>query len=210
MRIGALVRSYGLTDYLPAVLKSYSWVEKIIVMNYRFRGVKPREDKTPLIVRDFKNVVINSGENLNQHEAFNAGLGEFGGFDYVFIADADELIARQDQDRLIEGMSGHEAGTCKIIDYIGNFNERLPERTHKAIVIVKPSVRFYEVRCFAGSIKSFEDIYMHHFGYVYQPEGIAWKVEWEKKWEQGNIKHLLGQVHQPCTIPENISQWLEQ
>lgn len=204
MRIGALVRSYGLTHYLPAVLRSYAWVDKVVVMNYRFTGVKTRADNTPEIASGFKNVVLKAGENLDQHEVFNVGLREFDGFDYVFIADADELLTRQDQLKLIKDLPGHDAGICKIIDYVDTLTERLPERTHKAIVIVRPSVRFYEVRCYAGNIKSFEDVFMHHFGYVYQPEALMWKMDWEKKWEQGNVKHLLGQVHQPCQVPTEI------
>lgn len=209
MRIGAVVRSYGLTDYLPAVLRSYAWVEKVVVMNYRFKNVRVREDKTEEIASRFKNTVLFKGDNLDQHETLNAGVEKFAGFDSVFIADADELISRVDQYKLVAELGGYEAGACKIVDYVDTFTRKLPERTHKAIVIVKPTVRFYEVRCFAGKIKNF-DVSMHHFGYVYQPEAIAWKLDWERHWEQGSTKHLLGQVQQDCEVPAEIQEWLKE
>jgi hypothetical protein len=44
VRIASLVRCYGLTRYLKPVLKSYDWVDKVLVMNYRFLNVTPHED----------------------------------------------------------------------------------------------------------------------------------------------------------------------
>lgn len=37
MPIGCIIRSYHRTQYLPQVLKAYSWVDKIVVANFRFR-----------------------------------------------------------------------------------------------------------------------------------------------------------------------------
>ncbi len=101
MSIGTLIRSYGLTKYLDAVLDSYGWVDKVVVMNHRFKGVKETKDDTALLTAPHKNAILIKGEGLNQHEVFNEGLKEFEGFDCVFIADNDELIQRADQDSIV-------------------------------------------------------------------------------------------------------------
>jgi len=72
MRVGCLVRSYGLTTYLKPVLKSYDWVDRLLVMNYRFTGVEPTKDDTKEIIDSLnqKNIELSTGENVNQHVAF--------------------------------------------------------------------------------------------------------------------------------------------
>jgi len=129
MRIGALVRSYGLTDYLTPVLEQYKWLDKVLVMNYRFGGVKAIKDDTPLLTVPFKNAICKTGENLNQEEVLNLGLEEFKDFDWVFISDNDELIQRKDQERLIKETEGFQAGKCRVLDYKDHKNT-LPIRSH--------------------------------------------------------------------------------
>lgn len=206
MRVGALIRSYGLTDFLPAVLRSYAWVDKVVVMNHRFRDVKVAEDKTQEIAGSFSNTLVIKGENFDQHEVLNHGLTWFRDFDWVFIADNDELLRHQDQLRLVDETQGFDAAKCPVIDYTA-VNERLPQRDHQPIVLVKPTIRFYDVRCFAGSIKHYDDISMHHFGYAY-PD-LTWKLEWEKKWEHDGVSKLLGQVRMPCETPQEIIECLK-
>lgn len=204
MRVGAVVRSYGLTTFLPAVLRSYQWLDKIIVMNYRFNGVKEREDKTREIAIGFRNTLIESGEGADQHCVLNLGLEKMADFDYVFISDADELLTRRDQEKLLSLSSGHDATKCKVIDYARDLFHRYEERDHQPIVLIKPDKRFYDVRCYSGNIRSVDDVYLHHFGYVYSPEEITWKVDWEKPWEHDSVITLLGKVPLACEIPTEI------
>ena len=209
-RIGCLIRSYGLTDYLPAVLKSYGWVEKIVIMNYRFKSVEERLDDTGIKCVPFKNVVIKTGElRPDLHEALNLGLEEFKNFDFVFTSDADELIAREDQNRLIAGMTNENAGCCTIIDYADDLNHKIPHRSHMPVVIVKPHVRFNDARCVPVYVKRFEDVMCHHFGYVFKPEEMAWKLKWEMPWEKTTVIRLLDQKREECEIPEEIKEWLK-
>ena len=200
MSIATLVRSYGLTDFLPAVLKSYAWVDKILVMNYRFNQVPPKKDDTVFLTLPFKNVEVMSGDGLSQEGVFNTGLEKLKDFDYVFIADNDELITRADQQKLIDGL-GAEVGTCNLIDY-KDVNNRYPLRGHHPAVIVKPHVRFYDVRCFSAQQKYFPDVNMHHFGFAYKD--LNWKLEWETKLADEGFKNILCYPTVGCEAPEEI------
>jgi len=208
VQIGALVRSYGLTKYLDAVLTSYDWVDKVIVMNHRFKGVKETQDDTALLTQNHKNAVLKKGEGLDQHEVFNEGLKEFEGFDCVFIADNDELIQRTDQDRIVQGIEGFDAVTCKILDYAHSYDLIFPIRGHHPIVAVKPYVKFHDVRCSGCRHKVLSDIYIHHLGYTYTPEEMAWKLDWEKQWENDSVINLLAHVAQRYEMPQEIREML--
>jgi len=208
MKVGALIRCYGLTKYLPVVLRSFEWVDKVLVMNNRFKGVKVREDNTPEICSKFKNVVCKTGEGLDQHDAFNVGLKEFEGFDYVFISDADELIARKDQDFIIASIKDHDAVKCKVIDYARSLDLIFPIRGHEPIVLVKPTTQFYDVRCARGRMLGLPQLFIHHFGYVYPVEDMAWKIDWEKPWEHSSVIDLLARLPICYEMPEEIKEML--
>jgi hypothetical protein len=208
MQIGALVRSYGLTNYLDAVLNSYDWVDKVIVMNYRFKGVKETKDETAYLALQHKNVTLKRGEDLNQHEVFNEGLKEFEGFDCVFIADNDEIIQRADQERIVNEIEGFDAVTCRILDYARSYDLIFPIRGHHPIVAVKPYAKFHDVRCSSCRHKVMSDIYIHHFGYVYTPEELTWKLDWEKPWEHSSVIDILSHVPQRYEMPEEIKEML--
>jgi hypothetical protein len=74
--IGTVVRCYGLTNYLPGVLKQYAWVDKIAVLNYKFNRVEASPDDTKEVVAKLNqpNVKVYSGENLDQHSVLNMGV----------------------------------------------------------------------------------------------------------------------------------------
>jgi hypothetical protein len=204
MRTGALIRSYGLTKYLPAVLRSYSWVDKILVMNHRFKSVKERPDNTPTITAQFKNAICKSGEGLNQHDVLNIGLEEFKDFHCVFIADNDELFKRLDQQKVSEELQSNDAITCNILDYAKDFEHIYPVRTHHPIVAVKPVVRFYDVRCAGGCHRYMHGVDLHHAGYIHPPEDIQWKLEWSKPWEHDAITSIIGSLSHEYSMPQEI------
>jgi hypothetical protein len=204
MRTGALIRSYGLTKYLAAVLRSYSWVDKILVMNHRFKSVKERPDNTPNITAQFKNAICKSGEGLNQHDVLNIGLEDFKDFHCVFISDADELLKRKDQERIAEMVLGDDAINCNVIDYAKDFEHIYPVRTHHPIVAVKPFVRFYDVRCSSGCGRYISNIDLHHVGYTFTPEEIGWKIEWSKPWEHGAVIGIVGSLPHEYSMPQEI------
>jgi hypothetical protein len=204
MRTGALIRSYGLTKYLTAVLESYSWVDKILVMNHRFREVKERKDETPILTAPFKNAICKSGEGLDQNDVFNIGLEEFKNFNCIFIADNDELFSRLDQQKIAEELQSNDAITCNILDYAKDFEHIFPVRTHHPIVAVKPNARFYDVRCAGGCHRYMQDVNIHHVGYIHTPEDMAWKLEWERIWENDTIVNLIGKLSHEYSMPQEI------
>ena len=209
MRIGALVRSYGTTKYLRAVAKQYDWVDRLLIMNYRFNGVIPRQDGTRDILQELNqpNVEIMTGENFNQHEVFNLGFSMLKDCDYIFVSDSDEIITKQDQKKMVDGIEDYDAGVCNIIDYKTDYYHRIPQRTHKPLVLAKNTLKFYDVRCYTGRCKEFP-INIHHFGFVNEEADIQWKFNWEKAWEGSTIGDLYGQPVLPCELPKDVEEML--
>ena len=64
-KIGCIIRSYYLTDYLERVIKNYAWVDKIVIANFMFqnhpdgkKGVPIADDKTEEIVKRFSFPIV--------------------------------------------------------------------------------------------------------------------------------------------------------
>lgn len=209
--IGAIVRSYYLTKYLKAVLKSLAHLDKIIVANYRFINAEKKEDNTEEVIKDYfsiprpSNITLIKGEGKEQHDIFNDCLEKLKDCDYVFINDADEFILRKDRDEMVEQMMSRKlsAGFCDIIDY-ASLTERYPSRPHRPVMIVKPDVKFYAVRNLHYGNGVFFDKYVHHFGYVGE-------LDWKKSWYGApkELERIPTQRKHDCKIPEEIMGLLE-
>lgn len=205
-RIGALIRCYSITDYLPAVLENYSWVDKIVVMNYRFNSAEPREDNTEEIVKEYPNVILDKGESLAQHEILNKGLEHLKDCDIAFISDADEFMTHGAMvdiaDRMIKG--DYNLGFARIIDYAFDYGHRFNNRhLSGTLVAVKPSeTRFVHIRQTRDeSPRRIQfDHKLYHFGFVLPPKTLKWKLEWESKEEKLNI--VKGITETPIVLAE--------
>lgn len=208
-KIGAIVRSYGLCDYLVPVLKQFSWVDRLVVLNYRFNGVKEYPDKTRKLAGSLNqpNIEIDSGEGLNQHDVLNHGLSRLGDCEFVFISDSDELSTFSDKQRMLAEMGNQEAVLCGLIDYARDFEHIFPIRSHHPVCLVKPHVRFIDVRCVGCSTKHL-NIDIHHFGYVHSKPDMDWKVDWERPWENNTTINLLAQLPMRYQMPEEIREML--
>ena len=169
MKLAAIVRCYCFTEYLYRVLKSLEYLDTIFLMNYRFEGFPESEDNTREIAHSTKqkNIQLYTGKLKKQHEIFNDGLELASDYDLVFINDADEFITKEDRDYMVRFIMDNpvDGGTCNVIDYMGN-DKVAALRTHKPTVIVKPSVRFYDVRCAQYGNHYFNNVNMHHFGHM--------------------------------------------
>ena len=194
-KIGVLIRCYSITDYLPFVLKNYSWVDKIIVMNYRFISAEQREDKTEEIVKSFhhKNIILDKGEGLEQHKILNWGLNYLLDCNIVFIADADEFMTyttmRDIADKMVAG--NYNLGYARIIDYAFDFYHRFNNRhLAGALVAVKPNetefVHIRQTRDLNPRRIQFEHK-LYHFGFVLPPKSLQWKLKWETAEEKVDI-----------------------
>ena len=202
MRVGALIKSYHSTQFLPLVLKQYEWVDKIVVMNYRFKTVEPTTDDTIEICKKFghPNLSVYSGDDLEQHDILNVGLDLLKGCDLVWIGDADEIILPEDQNIIMNRMADRrplhglaQYATCKMVDYNGDLYHASPQRPYDVMVMAVPSaVRFSKIRMIEKNIHEAKMSYatVHHLGLCLDPNVIDWKAGWEYK-EEGHSKEKL-------------------
>jgi hypothetical protein len=189
-KIGALIRCYAITDYLPAILKNYAWVDKIVVMNYRFNSAEAREDKTSEIVALFSHPqkFLDQGEGLTQHAILNKGLEHLKDCDIAFISDADEFMTQVAMRDIADRMIAEEKdlGYSRIIDYAFDFHHRFNNRhLGGALVACNPNkTQFVKIRQTRDktSIILF-DHKLHHFGFVLPKKTMDWKLKWESKEE---------------------------
>jgi hypothetical protein len=216
MKIGALIRSYGITKFLKPCIQQYIWCDKVMVMNYRFCGVTPREDKTQEICTQFDKDKVQYivGEELKMHEVLDLGLQQFKDFDFVFIADNDEFIERSDQNRIIDWMILNNdvcGGQAWMTDYARDFEHKYEQRPHTPPVICRPNkIKFYETRCFNGVSKRLpEDIRMHHLGYMFTPEDMVWKYAWEKPVDPLALE-VANSYEFPASLPQEIRNLIKE
>ncbi len=203
MRIGALIKSYHNTQYLPLILKQYAWVDKIVVMNYRFLNVEPIYDNTYQICEYFihENLVCKSGSGVEQHNIYNNGIDLLQDCDVAFIADSDEFLLKSDQEKVIKFLhnrldilASHDFFTCNIVDYKYNLCNALPQREGLSIFMVVPKrTRFHHIRSVDHKMREYKitDITMHHLGLVFPKEILKWKLNWEHKEEEKPCENIL-------------------
>lgn len=223
MKVGAYICSYHATQYLPLVLKQYEWVDKIVVMNYRFKTVEPTTDNTREICEKFghKNLIIESGEGLEQHEIRNRGLDLLSDCDIAWTSDADEIILPDDQNMIMNRMADRRPlvglacyANCKIVDYNGDLYHASPQREGYVTVMVAPKlVRFSRLRNLEHNIHEarFPHVTMHHLGLVFTPEVVNWKSHWEYKEEGHSREELVNNwaVRRDVTPPRELLDFLD-
>lgn len=211
MRLGTIIRSYVLTDYLKPCIKQYDWVEKVLVINNKFPSAKVGFDNTEDIVKELSqdNVELVKRDGLEMHIALRLGLDMLKDMDAVFISDADEFILRADQEKIANGIKGN-AGICPIVDYIVDFGHTLPLRTHRPLVIAKHGIQLLDYRNYWDGADNFNDCTVHHLGYVLSEEHMRWKKEWEDKDEPGMWDGLVCQTHIQGNLPNEIRELIKR
>lgn len=168
MRVGVYIPCYKMDDYIDEVIKYYDHYDELLVIG-----------------KDFK--------EHGQVNVRNEGLQKLRHCDYVWTVDSDEIILKADQnillDKIISGKK--DAAFVGVLDYASP-THIYEKRDHKPVVLVNPkTVEFYETRCVRYNDGLFDDsINMHHLGFVYPEEKMAWKKE--NYWNTGNKK----EVHQ--------------
>lgn len=215
-RVGIMTKCYHNTDYLKAVLTCYSWVDKIILQNYRFPSVKETTDDTEQIAKSIglPNIEFFKDDTniLQQHELTNRAINELSDLQLIFFVDADELMCRSDQYRIAEELLSSDINTAHvhIKDYAIDVNHQLPARGRDysdnwCMVAFKPdSTRFTKLRqSTATKTKFFDDITMHHFGFVFPEDKLKWKIAWEADEEKIKEQQIWDAVNgrSECTPP---------
>jgi len=175
-KVGALILSYGSTDFLRPVIKQYLRLDRVLVMNYLFPESEPFPDDTPQICKEL-GVEISKGI-AQQHKILNLGL-DLIDCDMVFISDSDEIILRAEQDELIKRQTRqpNESIRVSMYEYAGDLYHIYEPRSHMPVVMAKQSERFCEVRNVCSGGCGMSDIYMHHLGFLAGKE----KTEWKRK-----------------------------
>ena len=192
LKIATLIRCYHATEFLERVLKNYSWVDKILIMNYRFKSVKPISDDTAEIAAKFSNTEVIKGQGIAQHDILNLGLQKLADYDYVFISDADEFIFPAEQKLMVKTLHdrGKDYGFCMIKDYLYDINHCMPQRHGHFVTIVKPGkTKFVHIRRNTFVQEKRQDFHflVHHLGFALNPTDLAWKMKWESVEERTNV-----------------------
>lgn len=197
-KVGVLIRSYHLTEYLDLVIKQYAWCGRILVLNYKFPGVEESPDDTKKIALE-NNCEYLTGECIEQHQVFNLGLEKLKDCDCVFISDADEFLQRKDMDIIVELIQQYDAVLAKVIDYIDR-DTILRPRDHHPIVAVNPKkVLFEKVRNYNGYNYTTDEIIMHHFGYAWKDKELDWKYK-NKLYDSFNELMAQETESYPCPL----------
>lgn len=203
LKIGALIVSYHSTKYLPIVLKMYEWVDRKVVMNYRYKTVAPTTDNTKEICAQFGrgDLIVESGDGIEQHEIRNRGLDILSDCDLVWVSDADEIILPDDQSIIMNrmadrrplcGLASH--ATCNVVDYNGDMYHASPQRGGLTMVIAEPKkIRFSHIRSIEknNAEARMPHATMHHLGLVFDDQTLDWKAEWEHKEERQTKESIL-------------------
>lgn len=209
-KIGSLILSYGTTDYLKPCIKQYLWTDKVLVMNYLFPQSKPFPDDTPEICKEL-GIECESGSGFNQEHILNIGLDKFKDFEAVFIVDNDEFIMHDDQLKIIDILrkGNHSHILCKIRDYAKDLYYKYEDRGYEPIVLARPSVRFYTVRCASGGYPV-NDVTVHHMGFIFSDEKVLWKQDKQLKTNGGQFGNLLCRAKFAVTPPQELLDILQK
>lgn len=176
-KVGALVRCYGSTQYLSAVLKHLKGiVDRVLVANIRFDGVAETVDNTKEIAESL-GVEVWTKDGLPRHGACNAGIERLDDCDYVFYNDADEFVRHEDMKAMLDGMvaTNKTVGMLSVVDY-ASLTTAYTQRTHKPHYLIKHGTRAFMERCFDGE-NFVLDGDMHHFGYMLNKNTTDWKLK---------------------------------
>lgn len=208
-RVGALILSYGTTDFLKPVIEQYLWTETVLVMNFFFPQSDNFRDDTPKIANELGVRVI-QGVDLAQHEVLNKGLDLLKDLDLVFIADADEIILPDDQKTLVDSWATkrYAKGFVKIIDYAKGLNLIFEQRGHCPVVIAEPSTRFQDVRNSMGGGKYFNNVWVHHLGYLLSEEKLEWKRKKQEITNPSGWDKCVGRAMRSFKPPEELVKLL--
>ncbi len=187
MRIGVHIPCYKLTHFLPAVLKSVAWMDRVLVTN----SSMPWDDEdTPSDnteeVCDKANMdnlefIKGSWSQDSEHQQRNLASQLLADCDRIFLLDSDEIMIVEEQKRLLEFAMAHNdydsVGVNTIPYYYDLEHVAKYDEGNTPIAIMKPGTKFYVTRCAEGSFFYHKDFNIHHFKFLQPKEDIGWRIK---------------------------------
>ncbi len=207
MRIGVHIPCYKLTHFLPAVLKSVEWVDRILVTNSTMPwddSVK-RDDNTEEVCdranMDNLELVKGNWAQDSEHVQRNLASSILSDCDRIFLFDSDEIMLIGDQKLLLEFALAHNTvdtvGVNTIPYYYDLEHAARYDEGNTPIAIMKPGTKFAMTRCTTGSFTYHSDFNIHHFKFLQPGKDIGWRVKAKHEDQQRPFRGVI-----PC--PKNI------
>lgn len=206
--IGAIVRCYKLNWMLPCVLRNLADVDIVLLAICKYTNDDVRDD-TPEAVRRLnqENVHCVFYPPMPQKDLFNKCVEKLKKFGVktILINDADEILLKKDRDYVIRKIEENQTDSAHVtvIDYVGmDCKKRYEIRTHKPVVVIKPSAVFDGNRS-VGSGDLYNDIKLHHFGYAMDKEDFDWK--YNNLWYgQHSFNGIINTKIEDANAPEEL------
>lgn len=186
MRVGVHIPCYKMTYFLSAVLRSVSWMDRILVTNSNmpWDDTQVQEDNTEEICNksglDNLELLKGSWSKDSEHNQRNMAMKVFSDCDYIFLLDSDEIMNLGDQRRILEVAAQTpemEAFGVRTIPYFNDLSHRaLYDEGNTPLALVKPSVRFFITRCISQPWKDLSSEFsIHHFKFLQPKSDIGWR-----------------------------------
>lgn len=210
-KIAVLTLAYNAADTLPSVLQNWGGIvgkHLILVSRNPWHGARSPDDGTYEIAKHFTCGVTKYeavlGDWRSETEQRNWGLGNLYDYDWVIIADADELYTRDAQHAMFKIMEeGVQKApdieemiqaSCyraeKVITYFKATNLVLdPPDSHLPAIMVNPKeILFHEHRIPNTDYQPIIPVEMHHLTYLRPDEKIRDKMYQFEHHDQVNSK----------------------
>lgn len=160
--------------------------------------VKPYYPNVSVISKSFK--------EHGQVNVRNEGIKSLSNYDYVWTVDADEIILKDDQEKILSKVKGHDSIFIPVLHYADS--DHIYEMSdHRPVVLVNPNkVEFYETRCIRFECPlHIDDVYLHHLGFIHSKELMDWKKA--NYWNTGNKKEpdqIMSRKKIPYDTPKEV------
>ena len=187
MRVGVHIPCYKFTHFLPAVLKSVAWMDRILVTNSTvpWDDSNSQVDNTEEICNkaDMPNLELLKGTWSQDSEHMQRTLAGklLSDCDRIFLLDSDEIMLVGEQKRLLEySLANNNLDTVGVntIPYFDDLSHVAKyDEGNTPIAIMKPGVKFYVTRCADGVFHYNRDFNIHHFKFLQPKDQIGWRVK---------------------------------
>lgn len=180
VRVASLACAYNEERFIGPhldMLAPYVDESLVLISSTPWHGDTYEPDRTEEIAES-RGATVVVHDWADGHIQRNAGLDFLYQYDWVLIPDPDEFILAEDMEKMLrelETAEGDAYATDRMFTYWKSGYRIDPPESHTPIIAVRPSVRFYEIRCVSGpwSILKSRPL-VHHFSYA-RTDAEVWK-----------------------------------